>query len=324
MTPDFHITADSQDITAAIRQRLISLRVRDESGLESDTCEIRLDDRPPHITLPRTGAVLAVALGYRPQLVGMGRWTVDEPACSGWPAELTIRARAADLREGLKGPKERSWPDGTTLGEIVSSIATEHGFVPVVSADLAQIAPPHIDQTESDLHLLTRLAREHDALAKVAGGRLIFAHRAEAQSATGKPLSSVSLSGRDLGRYEATWAERGKYGAVVAHYHDTASGERVEVKTGAAEPVMTLRRTYPDAESARSAAESRLAALARGAATLTLSCPGDVRLMAEARLQLTGVRPGVDGEWSIVAVEHIIDGSGYRCEIEAETPKEDI
>jgi uncharacterized protein len=41
-----------------------------------------------------------------------------------------------------------------------------------VAESLAGIHVTHLDQTEeSDLHLLTRLAREHGALAK-AGGRL--------------------------------------------------------------------------------------------------------------------------------------------------------
>lgn len=46
MTPAFRIIVDRhQDVTAAIRERLLSLRVSDEEGYHSDAVEIRLDDR---------------------------------------------------------------------------------------------------------------------------------------------------------------------------------------------------------------------------------------------------------------------------------------
>ena len=46
MTPSFRIVVDgSQDGSQAIRERLLSLRVSDEEGYNSDVVEIRLDDR---------------------------------------------------------------------------------------------------------------------------------------------------------------------------------------------------------------------------------------------------------------------------------------
>lgn len=323
MRPDFRITADHQDITAVIRRRFLELRLRDEAGLESDSCEIRLDDRPPHIELPRTGAELEIALGYREQgLVEMGRWVVDEIAISGPPSTLVLRARAADLGQALRAPRERSWPDGSTLGDLVRTIAAEHGFTPAVADHLDPIILPHIDQTESDLHLLTRLAREYDAVAKAAGGRLLFVGRGEARTAAGQPLARVEWSAEQLSDYEVVMAERGKYAAVITHWHDQESGERVPVQVGEGTPVLTVRRAYPDAATARSAAESRLAAIARGAATLRATGPGDVRLMAEARLVISGARSGMDEEWSLVRVEHTLNDQGLSCTLEAETPED--
>ena len=46
MTPAFRIIVDgSQDVTEALREHLLSLRVSDEEDYSSDTVEIRLDDR---------------------------------------------------------------------------------------------------------------------------------------------------------------------------------------------------------------------------------------------------------------------------------------
>ena len=45
MTPDFNIWAEGNLITGLIKQRLISLRITDEAGINSDSVEICLDDR---------------------------------------------------------------------------------------------------------------------------------------------------------------------------------------------------------------------------------------------------------------------------------------
>jgi hypothetical protein len=323
MTPDFRIIADSTDITAALRDRLLSLSVSDAAGIESDTLEISLDDRGGVIALPRTGAELAVELGYiGAGLQRMGIYTVDEVGLSGPPQQMTIRARAADLRQGLKKPRTRSW-DEVWLADIVRSIAAEHGYEARVGQMFESEALVHIDQAdESDLHFLTRLARERGAVAKPAGGLLLFVPAGEAKSASGKTLPEVSLIAGQLSRWEVTLAERGKYPAVIAKWFDAAAAKEQTVTAGSGEPVFTIGRRYPDEPSAASAAEARLDAFTRGLATLRLSCPGDPLLMAEGKLTVTGLRSGADGAWSMTRVTHRLDGGGYVCDIEAETPKE--
>lgn len=320
MTPDFKILADTKDVTATIRGRFSSLTITDEAGQSSDAAELRLDDRAPHITLPRTGAKLDIAIGYRETGVArIGIYTVDEINLEGPPDTLAIRARAADLRKSLKSPNTRSF-DNVTIGDLVAAIAAQHEFKYHVDASLADISFAHIDQTEeSDIHLLTRLAKDHGAVAKAAGDTLLFVPRGAAKSAEGKMLPAVTLTRQDLTRWRVTIADRGKYGAVIAYWHDTASGERVEVKVGDGEPVYTIRRTYPEASVAKNAASAKLSEFVCGAATLSGNGPGDSRLAAEGKLTITGVREGINGTWTLTRVTHTIDGQGYRCGIEAES-----
>ena len=54
MTPDFQILADRQDVTQAIRSRFISLTITDEAGLQSDSLEIKIDDRDSTLEMPQT------------------------------------------------------------------------------------------------------------------------------------------------------------------------------------------------------------------------------------------------------------------------------
>lgn len=177
MRPAWRILADSTDITAAIADRFLSLRLTDEAGEKSDTTEICLDDRDHAIALPRTGAELEISLGYQETgLASMGLWVVDELELSGPPATLTIRAHAAHLGNSqtakgrmatLRQSRTQNW-DNVTLGDLVATIAQRNGFTPRISAALAQTVIEHLDQTdESDLHLLTRLARQYDAVAKI-------------------------------------------------------------------------------------------------------------------------------------------------------------
>ncbi len=322
MTPDFRIIADSTDITTAIRARLLSLSVTDSAGIESDTVEIALDDRDGVIALPRTGAELEVGIGYKETgVLTMGRFVVDEVSLSGPPQALAIRARAADLRQGLKKPRTRPW-EGVSVGGIVASIAAEHGYQAKVAEALASETISHIDQVdESDLNFLTRLARDRGAIAKPAGGLLLFVPPGEAKSASGKTLTTVQLSGDQVTRWDVTLAERSKYPAVTARWFDQTQAVEQTVTAGAGEPAFTIGRRYPDQASAESAAHARLAAFARGLATLRLTCPGNALLVAECRLSLSGVRSGVAGDWSVTRVVHRLDGGGYVCEVESETPE---
>lgn len=323
MTPKFQILADSVDVTAAIADRLISLSVSDSAGIDSDTIEIALDDRDGKIELPRTGAKLDVRLGYKEKgLAGLGLFVVDEVALAGIPLSMTIRGRAANLRQKMKQPVTRPW-DNVTISDIVASIANAHGYEPRCSSNFSSVSIGHIDQVdESDLHFLTRLAATRGAVAKPAGGLLLFVPAGKAKSATGKDLPTVELTGDAVTSFEVTIAERGKYPAVTARWHDPLSATEQRVTVGSGEPEYTIGRRYPDRDAAASAAKARLAAFARGAATLRLTCPGDTRLMAEGRLLLSGLRSGVDGAWSMTRVSHRIDRNGYMCDIEAESVEE--
>jgi len=323
MTPDFSLIADNRDITTTIAERLLSLRIADQAGMKSDTVEIRLDDRNGHIELPRKGAKLNVAIGYRQQgLVPMGLYVVDEIELTAPPATLTIRAKAANMRTSLKAHKTRAF-DHTTLGQLVNTIAAEHQLKARIGEALNTIPIPHLDQTEeSDLHLLTRLARQHDAVAKPAGGYLLFVPKGEAKSATGKTLPNITLTPHQISDYRITLADRGKYAAVTAKWHNTQTGEHTEVKVGDDKPVYTLRHTYPDADTARTAAQAKLTALNRGQATAALTVtPGNPLIAAETRLTLTGFRGGIDGNWIATQVNHQLNHNGYTTRIQAETPK---
>lgn len=323
MKPQFRITADDQDITATLQGRLLALRLSDEAGMTSDTVDVQLDDRDGAIALPRTGAVLRVFLGYEETgLVDMGAYTVDEIEIDGPPATLSFRGRAADLRQGVKAPHTKDW-DATTLGKIAQGIADTHGYTLKISPSLQEIPLAHVDQTdESDMHLITRLARQNGATAKIAGGALIITPTASLVAPSGAAMPSTTLTPRDVMSYRATFPERANYTDVEADYHDTEAAERKTVTSSSGDTGQTykLRRTYPDQAQAEQAAKAKREAFERGLATISVTLPGRPELAAEGSVVLSGFRQGLNATWAIKKVEHTLDGQGYVSSIEGEVP----
>ena len=178
MQVDFKILADGNDVTALLKDRLISLSIVDEAGVKSDTAVIVIDDRDYRVELPKVGALLEISLGFKETgLITLGTYTVDEISGEGPVDKMTIKAKAADMLSGIRAPKTRNWDD-VTLEDIVVTIASEHDLTPAVSDSLKAHFYKYLAQTsESDLNLLTRLAHDLDATAKPAGGALVFVKR---------------------------------------------------------------------------------------------------------------------------------------------------
>lgn len=308
VTPDCAIVAGGSDVSARLRDRLIAITVTDNSGEEADTLEIELDDRGYEIEAPRRGVTLGVSLGYRGDpLLYIGSFVVDEVEPAGPPDRLIIRAKSADMRDSLKAARSRAWRD-TTVGEIVSSIAAEHGLSPAVAAQLAATAVAHRDQTnESDLHFLTRLGRDFGAVAAAKDGRLVFAPAGAGQSASGQALPTVTLDRADLLEWRGLQEDRDDAGKVRARWRDMGAARTRYAEAGSGEPVKTLRQTYPDQGAAQAAADAEYQRLTRGEAGIELRVRGRPELLAQTPFEVTGLRPELNGRWIAETVEHVQD-----------------
>ncbi|WP_456267639.1 contractile injection system protein, VgrG/Pvc8 family [Kushneria sp. AK178] len=362
--PSYRVVANSNDVTAAIADRLVSLRIVDQSGVESDRLDLTLADHDPAapIAFPTTGAELEVWLGYDGAVDRMGLYVVDEVELRWPPNQVMVKARAApqatsqaepgeggntsssagaggSKRQPLQGQKERSWESGTTIGEMVSVIAGEHGLEPAVSDALVNRALPQIDQdNESDMQMLTRIALQNEAVCKPGGGKLVFVERGRSRAprssgassqqpesgdstpAASPSLPTVALTPDMVTGGRMTLSERRKPGSVVARWRDMLEAITREVTAGAGGPIERLSEIFPDAPTATAAARSALGQGQRSGQTLSLTLPGNTRLMAEGRVSLSGFRTGADGEWLLTKVEHRIDSSGYTCRISSEQP----
>lgn len=310
--------------TANNEARLLSLRIRDQRGFESDSVEIELNDSDGKIQKPSKGAELQIYLGYDAQpLHFKGVFIVDEVSHSGPPDKLTISAKAADMLQSMKSHKTRSW-DNVSLGSIVQTIAAEHGLQEGISAEFSAVQIEHIDQTnESDLHFLTRLAKNHDAIMKPAAGTLLFVKKGASSSVSGVALPLVTIARSDTNQHHFTEKGHDEFTGVTAHWHNMGTANREAVTIGNTQKIKSLATPYTNASEARQAAQAEFDRLQRDGSTLELSLMhGKPELIAEISIQPLGFRSYIDVPWVATEVEHELSaGGGLSTQIQCELPQ---
>lgn len=317
MTPEFQVIADQKDITELLRDRLLSIRTTDKPGLESDECQIHIDDRDGAVAFPRKGATLEISLGYEGKgLAFIGRFKVDEIEITGPPQTIVIRAKPANIAATMKGQKRYSWED-VNLASIVGDIARRNKLQPMCKVEASV---PRADQiNESDMHFITRLARQHGATATVKDGKLIVATRGDGKSGSGKPLPSVTLHRDDLASYSLTFPDRALFGEVQANYHNVKTGklETIVLQNPGAPsnvqaPKYTERHVHPTRASAKAAADSRMAALSRATMTGKLELmQGRADVGAEKWVAINGIKDEANGTYLIESVEQNFSKSAW-------------
>lgn len=320
MKPTFRIVADGTDITALINDRLIQLRTTDKPDMDSDEFELRIDDRDGAVALPARGADIEVYLGYEGQkLTRIGLYTIDELELSGPPDTMVIKGKASSMRGSGKTTRSGSWED-EPLSKIVSDIAARNGWTPVCNVDKKV---PRADQlNESDFNFITRLAKKHDCTAKVADGKLLVMPRLEGLSATGKAFGTLSLTRRDVSRWQFRLSDRSTHKAVATKHQDKKTGALKivtldnENAPDGLPPVHTDRHIYPNKTAAEEAAKARLAAFNRSTAGVRLEMNGRTDVFAERMISVQNFKEGLDGEYLADSVEQVFTQAGWTTTVE--------
>jgi len=311
MTPDYALTADGRDISGTFSRILTSLTVIDEDGEKSDRLELDLDDAGGQIAFPETGALIDVRLGFRGRgLSNMGRFSVDEVSGGGMPRTMQITATAAGMTGPIRAPRTRNWTE-VTLDDVVAKIAGEAGLTPIVGQSIKATFYPFVAQTaESNLHFLTRLARDLDATAKPAGGHLVVVKRDEGVNANGDAISPIALPVTAFQSWSWTKRDRENYARVEAEWSDIEGGKAKTVTVGEGDPVRRLRHVFGSEDEAKRAAEAELRKAGRAALTVDGDLAGFYpNLFAGGLVDLSGLRGGVDGRYLLKRVEHRLQGA---------------
>lgn len=357
-TPDFMIRVNSENVTANISPRLISLTMTDNRGFEADQLDIELDDTDGQLAMPVRGAVISLFLGWKGQpLTGKGDFTVDEVEHHGAPDTMTIRARSADFRGTLNSRREVSYHD-TTLGAVIRQVAERNKLHPMIAEAFASVPVTHIDQTqETDAAFLTRIATLNGAVAAIKAGRLLFIKPGGGVTAAGKPIPQMTITRQDGDRHSFSIADRGAYTGVTASWLHTKKPKPKKVKVqrkpkerhlralehpaakkrkaaaaktpeekegdylaGSEDNVFAITTVYATKAAAMRAAQAKWNKLQRGVAEFSLTLAmGRADLFPETPVQVSGFKAVIDAQpWVISKVTHSLSGSGYTTALEFE------
>ncbi|MEJ7933641.1 contractile injection system protein, VgrG/Pvc8 family [Sphingobium sp. AN558] len=315
---DWRVTLDGKDLTDRIRPRLIGLSLSEKRGDEADQLDITLDDGDGLLAIPKEGAVLRLALGWKQGrdvtvgLVDKGSFKVDDVSHTGPPDQIRIRARAADFTSAIRNRREHSWKN-TTLGKVLTDIAGRNGLAPRIAPALAVVALPSISQSrESDIAFIRRLGREHGAVATIKDKRLIFTPIGAGTTATGKALPVLTIRRRDGDQHSWERQARDKQEGVTASWHDRKGAKRKTVTVGKEDGAKRLRKTYPDEASAKRAATAETARLKRAPATMDYKFAlGRADIFPDLRVMVTGFKLEIDAtKWLVSEATHRLDKSG--------------
>jgi uncharacterized protein len=237
--PDWKVTLDGVDLSAKLRPYLISLRVSERRGGEADQLDLVLDDSGDsgrRLDIPKSGALLSIALGWKggggttAGLTMKGSFTVDSANHSGPPDRITVRARSADFTAEWRKLRDQTWRE-TTLGTVIRDIAARQGVNAKIAASLASKAVKLVTQSrESDHALIKRLGQEHDAVATVKQGNLVFVPMAGGKSASGEALPTVTILKTEGDGHQYDIDAREDYTGVVAKWHDKKAASEKLVK----------------------------------------------------------------------------------------------
>lgn len=326
---DYRVTLDGTDLTDKLRPRLISLRLSEKRGGDADQLEIAITDHDGRIALPRAGATLAVQLGWLAGsdvtvgLIDKGKFIVDEIEHSGPPDAIFIRARSADLTSEIRTRREQSWHK-TTLGAIVRDIANRNKLTARCAPSLASHAIDALTQgRESDMALLRRLGKEHDATATIKAKTLIFAPIGAATTASGAPVPGLRIARRDGDRHTFRIEKREEVGEVEAQWHDRKGAKKQTVKAGSGTgPARRLARTYASESEARKAAAAESSRAGRAPRKLDLALAlGRLEIYPDRPVTASGFKAEIDAvKWLVADVNHeLLPGRGFTTSLTLES-----
>lgn len=331
MKPTFQILVSGEDRTADITGRGMIIEWTDGVEEKADTLSISIADTGGAIGIPVLGAKIELSVGYNFQLERVGSYTIETAEIEGPPARLTVSATAAPVAQAgsIAARRSKSWED-TTLGDIAKSIAGNLASNLAIDPALAAVAIPNAQQVdESDTNFLLRLVRKHGGYLKFADGRMVIAAEGTGTGAGGASLT-VPLQRYEISKWKFSAGGKGQaLKKVKVKYHKYETGETAEVEAeikqsasaqGISEDAEWLATTesafvHPTTaaseEDAKAQAKTAAKRIGSKTRTFEIELPGRLDIVAGGKVNLQGLRDGMDGEWLVKEVRHRLDDNGW-------------
>lgn len=329
--PNFSISAEGSDITDEIRENLINLQLTDYGGGQKKSDQVSISIVSEHLDLPKRGAKIEVGLGFGQELVDKGTYVVDAVHSGGTGQRIIqIVARAFSKSNAyghstVQSQRLRSF-DNISLGDLLNTVATEHGLTPRVPSELANKMLVHVDQIhESDMNMVTRLASAAGAVSKISHDYWILTPREAITTISGGDLKKYTVR-RDM---TTTWeyhsnsnhpdSSSGGSGTQVISYYDLGTGTNKSITIGSGEPVMHYDQpTLADAQELASAFSTTSKKKLVG---MSVTMPAELEIMdltAQCLITTEGFGTVEDRDWHISKLDFSLTPQGLSVNMELE------
>jgi hypothetical protein len=330
----YFISIDGQDISSTLEPLLISMTITLTDGGKSDTLEMDIDDSGGQLKMPREGAAVYATLAWSDggqAVVFEGK--TDQPRSSGTRGGgmiMSITAHAADMKDKPKEKKQKH-KDDKKFGDVAKDFAKSANLEAKVSDKLASIERPYWDmRNESFMAWGVRMAGEMGATFKIMGKKAVFVPRNSNESASGQQLGVVdAVYGVNVIKWDLTPVEnRPRYKQSIVRYYDLkeAKYKKAKVDIGDRDLDVNLTETHhaTDKGQAEKKAESNAEESKRAKGGGTITIDGDPAAMAQAVMNVSGLRPGIDGRYRIATARHDLSRkTGWTVDCDLEQPDGD-
>lgn len=291
-----YIIVNGNPLSVLAGVELVSVDIIDEIGIYAD-----------QLTLTFTAGFLRPSGGDKIQIfvnmINYGLYLVQETIKT--EKLLTVKAISANFKDSLKEKKSRSF-EKMSLCKLVKKIAGEHQLVTKCTIE-AEIK--HLSQdNESDISLLARLAKEHNATFNIKQNTIIFLKEDE------QDLPLFTIFEKEVESYEIRETTKNQYSSCKAIWRDTKQGKDMSVIVGEGKPQFVLKGNFKDKAEAKTKAEAKLKAIKQEAKTGRITIYGQ-EIRAGGKLLLVGFFLD-DGIHKIKKVTHKIGESGYRITVD--------
>lgn len=344
--PVRYITIEGKVLPKDISDDVLNF-IYDDVADKMDELRITVLDRElKHIDDPmlQEGKEIKVRWGYVDDLSETRTCTIKEIECD-FPegGDPTITIVAFDQGHKLTGRASRKSWTNTNVATVVKDIAAKHNMKPVIDIP-GDIQREFFSQGgKNDMEYLRQLAAEVGCELKIKNSELIFAPDEMGKAPTVRFAYRSEQDGylKSIKIRSDSEAEKGASKETEAPGVDPVKGEPFTPKGSAADAKYLVdlkdggdrKETPPDAghdetgrvavttsadsAAATDAAKSRATNAAKGAISADIVTIGLPYLAATTAIVLEGVGRKYSGSWKVEGVRHVIDDSGYICEIEA-------
>ncbi len=245
-TPSYMITVNGEDVTPKIKPYLASISVTDNHKNEADELTLSLSAK---FQRPQYQDEIKVYLGYEGEerLEYFGLFHVESSSVRN-NRELTINATGINFNSTIKQRVIASFD--LSLDEMVAKIAQQNGLKAKIKTTLKGIQH-FIQDNESDLAFLQRVAKEKNAVFNIKDGTIYFVQDEE-------HVPNVSITIDECIDSDIKYSNVSEYSSASATFQDTRQNKSVTATVGEGTPVLAVKGHWQSYEKAEQAARQAL------------------------------------------------------------------